>query len=68
MTEWISVKDSLPEARLIVLAYEAPSNDIGFAFRERNSENFVSCSSGYYLNAVTHWIPLPKPPEVNTDV
>lgn len=61
--EWISVKDRLPEVRLIVLAYESPTNDISFAFRERGSENFVDCDSGYYLNTVTHWMPLPKPPE-----
>lgn len=62
--KWISVKDRLPEVRLIVLAYAAPTNGIHFAFRERGSENFVDCDSGYYLNTVTHWMPLPKPPEV----
>lgn len=46
MAEWISVKDRMPPAGLIVFAYIAPSNGIDFAFRERNSENFVSCSSG----------------------
>ena len=66
--KWISVKDRLPEVQFIVFAYEAPTNDISLAFRERGSENFVDCGSGYYLNTVTHWMPLPKPPEVNTDV
>ena len=62
--KWISVKDRLPEVRLIVFAYESSTNNISFAFRERGSENFVDCGSGYYLNTVTHWMPLPKPPEV----
>lgn len=62
MARWISVKDRLPEVRLIVLAYAAPTDGIHFAFRERGSENFVDCGSGYYLNTVTHWMPLPAPP------
>lgn len=63
MCNWISVKDRLPEVRLIVLAYAAPTNDISFAFRGRGSGNFIDYSSGYYLNTVTHWMPLPNPPE-----
>ena len=63
MSEWISVKDRLPEVRIIVLAYAAQTNGIYFAFRERDSENFVNYDSGYYLNTVTHWMPLPKPPK-----
>lgn len=63
MCEWVSVKDRLPEVWRIVLAYDAPTNNISFAFRERGSENFVNCDSGYYLNKVTHWMPRPKPPK-----
>lgn len=65
--EWISVKDRLPKVRFIVLAYEAPTNDISLAFREKSSEKFVDCGSNYYLNTVTHWMPLPKPPEEPND-
>lgn len=54
MTDWISVKDRLPGVWFIVLAYDATTNNISFAFRERGSENFVDCDSGYYLNTVTH--------------
>ena len=51
-------------SRYDVGKYNATTNDISFAFRERDSENFVDCDSGYYLNTVTHWMPLHKPPEV----
>nr|DAE22754.1 MAG TPA: Protein of unknown function (DUF551) [Siphoviridae sp. ct2hZ16] len=67
MSEWISVKDRLPEVRRIVLAYDAQTNDINFAFRERGSGNFVDCNSDYYLNTITHWMPLPKPPKETND-
>ena len=61
--EWISVKDRLPKSRFVVLAYEKPLNTINMSFYEKNSESWIDCDSGYYLNSVTHWMPLPKPPE-----
>lgn len=63
MCEWVSVKDRLPGVGFIVLAYDAPTNSISLAFREKGYENFVDCDSGYYMNTVTHWMPLPKPPK-----
>lgn len=63
MNEWISVKDRLPKSRFVVLAYEKPLNSINMSFYEKNSESWIDCDSGYYLNSVTHWMPLPNPPE-----
>ncbi len=63
MTEWISVKDRLPKSRFVVLAYEKPLNTINMSFYENNSESWIDCDSGYYLNSVTHWMPLPEPPK-----
>ena len=63
MSEWISVKDRLPKSRFVVLAYEKPLNTINMSFYEKNSESWIDCDSGYYLNSVTHWMPLPEPPK-----
>ena len=63
MAEWISVKDRLPkseEERVLVrikykgLIYGVPSLDTD---RYRN-HNWVR-----YGEYVTHWMPLPEPPE-----
>lgn len=38
MTEWISVKDRLPQAKEMVLAYEAAFDSMSMAFRLPNTE------------------------------
>ena len=53
--EWISVKDMLPEENEIILAWVAACRDLHFCF---GSE-----VSGL---EVTHWMPLPEPPEEGT--
>lgn len=61
MSEWISVKDGLPEADRSVLFYiELPwiSGKKGFCVISDGSDGIV-----YRYNFVTHWMPLPKPPE-----
>ena len=63
MSDWISVKDRLPMSRFVVLSYEKPLNIISMSFYDKKSESWIDCDSGYYLNSVTHWMPLPKPPK-----
>lgn len=63
MTEWISVKDRLPQAKEMVLAYEAAFDSMSMAFRLPNTEEFINVGDYYTLDAVTHWMPLPKPPK-----
>ncbi len=65
MTEWISVKDGLPEPYVSVLCYmpnEMPCTTV--------HEGFVTNKgiwhSNYYdrkPDEVTYWMPLPQPPE-----
>lgn len=64
---WISVKERLPEPNVAVLAFIVETvND-----RKINDMEVVTyrsgiwlCVSTYYLQgSVTHWMPLPKPPE-----
>lgn len=74
MTEWISVKDRLPEVFDEVLVYY--NGFIAVAWRE--TEKIKNGIVGWHWNLqkyypeslvnVTHWMPLPEPPEVTTDV
>lgn len=61
--EWISVKDKLPEAKKVVLAYEAAFDSMSMAYRLPNTEEWIDTGDYYPLDAVTHWIPLPQPPK-----
>ena len=61
-SEWISVKDRMPEEGVDVLVYgdiclNRKSVDVDFVDRE--SGNFFYYDEG----EVTHWRPLPEPPE-----
>jgi hypothetical protein len=64
MSEWISVKDRMPEEGVDVLVYgdiylnrNRKGADVDFVDRE--SGNFFYYDEG----EVTHWRPLPEPPE-----
>ena len=61
---WISVKDRLPVAKEVVLTYESAFDSMSMAFRLPNTEEFINVGDYYALDAVTHWMPLPNPPEV----
>ncbi|MGI9569505.1 MAG: DUF551 domain-containing protein [Desulfobulbia bacterium] len=59
MSEWISVEDRLPESEGMYLCYS--ENGIqqvvySAARYERYSEHFMPFN-------ITHWMPLPEPPE-----
>lgn len=63
MSEWISVKDRLPEDHVAVLVFDSVcrniykawmSHDLGEWFSEEYLPDFLN---------ITHWMPLPEPPE-----
>lgn len=72
MTEWISVKDRLPEDRQKVLV-----NFVWLSNPQRTREMqyfkiddfgrpnmFIAPDGGHHLLAnLTHWMPLPNPPQ-----
>ena len=73
MSEWISVKDRLPEIGVEVLICDVSCSngyrDIWSLERDEvyddigwNDKN----GDWYYLDDVTHWMPLPKPPKEET--
>ena len=67
MSEWISVKDRLPEKPQNCLVYykhwctEDDYWAIGMASYINEIEAFVGIDSKYYV--ITHWMPLPTPPK-----
>lgn len=57
MSEWISVKDRLPEKDEYVLCFCNIGDGFQAIFHYGKERKFNG-------TAVTHWMPLPKPPEV----
>lgn len=57
--KWISVEDRLPDHNQRVLAYRAESRD--------TFEEFRMCCGWAIKGKITHWMPLPEPPEVKHD-
>ena len=70
MAEWISVKDRLPEDGSIVLCYHQSGYGGGIMFTAqftdwRGREYDWAVTYGGHFSNITHWQPLPSPPEVN---
>ena len=70
--EWISVEDRLPEAETDVIVFCGGSVDIlTYRYNRRGNACFMyQDECGYweerFAPSVTHWMPLPEPP--NTEV
>lgn len=62
MCEWISVKDRMPDVGVPVLLW----NVDGFAYVDTWSK-FGCWTITPTTGEVTHWMPLPEPPESEDD-
>lgn len=66
--KWISVEERLPEYGKYVLVADERNRFIGLFSLEKTEENYVFWrdmgSWTMDVIAITHWMPLPTPPEV----
>jgi len=67
MSEWISVKDRLPQEDDPVLVWDIASPysefvDIGYYDPHSAPDTGWRCNE-YMNRSVTHWMPLPEPPQ-----
>lgn len=68
MSEWISVKDRLPEEEENVILYDGDEVFCGnmeimlgkHCFGNQKCDGI--CYGWYEKKKITHWMPLPKPP------
>ena len=62
---WISVKERLPEKYKFVLCYKDGKTRIGYYIGAEYVKG-VAAFADYHNHSftVTHWMPLPEPPEV----
>lgn len=61
---WIPVAKELPDDEMTVLVFSPTENepiDITFGFHE--NEHWYCAKSLHRLSVVTHWMPLPEPPQ-----
>jgi len=65
MSKWISVEDRLPEKGAVVLAFGTRSATTG-QFQGIGSRPWFWYWKGNTIKRVTHWMPLPEPPEHGT--
>jgi hypothetical protein len=69
MTEWISVKDRLPEFDKLILCHDTQKTYIAFRHKENEyNEHWQICENSCCLcngctGAITHWMPLPESPK-----
>ena len=74
MSEWISVKDKLPDTGIsvIVRQYEDKINNGTYVawieklgIKDKPIWQYSWCCGCYVPREVTHWMPLPEPPKEN---
>ena len=63
--EWISVKDKIPEAGryVVCIAKRNPFSRFMPMVARIEKNGWVNPITEQYISVVTHWMPMPKPPE-----
>jgi hypothetical protein len=64
MMEWINVKDKLPQEKENILSYRHYDGWIVICYYNENRRFMLEPDTEAYL--ITHWMPLPNPPESNS--
>ena len=62
VNHWISCSERLPESNIQVLCY-CRMGDFRIMEYDEQENRWYEGIHDYRLQAVTHWMPLPKPPE-----
>lgn len=65
MSEWISVKDKLPQESKPIIVYNKKTLQVVVAIRRyRKTKGWVWTRNNYMIKReyITHWMPLPEPP------
>lgn len=72
--KWISINDGLPDEDVPVVVFQpnthkhlesfvcAIHNGVWRPFEEHDIENNGKYESGVWYDEITHWMPLPEPP------
>lgn len=60
-TRWIPCRERLPEDKELVLTYKNERFEVQEYEKRRNG--WISSGWFWSLSTVTHWMPLPEPPE-----
>lgn len=63
MSEWISVKDRLPEENINVLIYRRNMMNVYTYFGHGEWEDDYGYWTRTEDDGITHWMPLPEPPK-----
>jgi hypothetical protein len=63
MSEWISVRERLPEEWRHVAVVLYGKVTAGFLSHDMKPRWYVLSEGGYQTDNVTHWMPLPEPPK-----
>jgi len=65
MSEWISVKNALPpDSVRVLVSYQSSFNEFSGMLVAACIGGCFYAGSNYSLKGITHWMPLPGPPEV----
>lgn len=66
---WISVKDRLPEKYKFVLCHKDGKTRIGYYIGAEYAKGVAAFADQSHAHSfgVTHWMPLPEPPEVDAE-
>jgi hypothetical protein len=62
--EWISIKEKIPEIGMSVLVSDG--TQICIAFIQSMNKKFTQINTWdhWIHESITHWMPLPEPPEI----